>query len=97
MRETRDAGKVVYTHHLTPTKEHKMNTNAATAAETVKAEEAPIGVQLWPTRSPEFAPNFTLAAVETVRNTYGTRVRWVYENGSERWFDLGEDVAVRFN
>ncbi|WGH21374.1 hypothetical protein SEA_EMOTION_25 [Arthrobacter phage Emotion] len=27
LRETRDAGKVVYTHHLTPTKEHKMNTN----------------------------------------------------------------------
>lgn len=61
---------------------------------TVVAEDAPIGVQLWPTISPEFAPNFTLAEVHTVRNHRGTHVRWVYEGGQERFFGIGDEVAV---
>ena len=62
---------------------------------TVIAEDAPVGVQLWPTIAPQYAPNFTLERVETVRNERGTHVRWVYENGTERLFSLGESVAVR--
>ena len=62
---------------------------------TVTAESAPIGVQLWPTRAPQYAPNFTLDRVEIVRNAIGTHVRWVYENGTERCFDFGHEIAVR--
>lgn len=61
----------------------------------VIAEDAPIGVQLWPTVAPEYAPNFTLARVEVVRDVNGTRVRWEYESGSVRWFRPGEQVACR--
>lgn len=61
---------------------------------TVVAEAAPIGVQLWPTRAPEFAPNFTLAEVRTVRNHRGTHIEWVYEGGQSRYFTPGESVAV---
>jgi hypothetical protein len=75
-----------------------MNT---TATETefilIKAEEAPLGVQLYPTRSPEYAPNFTLAEVSTVRGPYGTRVIWTYESGTTRTFDLGEEVACKLS
>ena len=60
----------------------------------VVAELAPIGVQLWPTRAPEFAPNFTLQTVEIVRNAYGTSVRWTYESGTVRTFEMGESVCV---
>ncbi len=51
---------------------------------TVITEHAPIGVQLWPTRSPKDAPNFTLAEVHMVRNHRGTYVQWVYEGGNVR-------------
>ena len=61
----------------------------------VIAEDAPIGVQLWPTRAPEYAPNFTLAKVATVRTATGTHVEWTYESGSQRFFDLGEAVSVK--
>lgn len=61
---------------------------------TVIAEQAPIGVQLWPTRSPQDAPNFTLAEVRLVRNHRGTHVQWVYEGGQERFFSIGDEVAV---
>lgn len=63
--------------------------------ELIKAEDAPLGVQLWPTRAPEYAPNFTLAEVAIIRGPYGTRVEWTYQNGAARIFDLGEDVACR--
>jgi len=59
------------------------------------AEEAPLGVQLWPTRSPEFAPNFTLDSVAVVRNASGVHVVWTYQNGSTRFFRVGETVAAK--
>lgn len=57
---------------------------------SVIAQDAPLGVQLWPTITPEAAPNFTLA--EVARTSRG--VRWTYENGSVRWFAVGERVTV---
>jgi hypothetical protein len=62
---------------------------------TVVAEHAPIGVLLWPVRSPEFAPNFTLASVSIVRDAYSSYVVWTYENGDVRNFELGQEVAVQ--
>ena len=66
------------------------------STQSVVAEDAPLGVQLWPTRSPEYAPNFTLERVETVRDINGTHVRWVYQSGTTRVFRLGESVTVQF-
>jgi hypothetical protein len=74
-----------------------MHPRSRAAIETVIAEDAPIGVQLWPTTDPQYAPNFTLMEVRTVRTATRSYVRWVYENGSERTFDLGEMVAVRIH
>lgn len=73
-----------------------MTQTSITATESVIAEDAPLGVQLWPTRSPEFAPNFTLERVEIVRTEARTFVRWVYQNGNERVFKLGESVTVQY-
>lgn len=61
---------------------------------TVVAEYAPIGVQIWPTTAPQYAPNFTLESVSVVRTRERTYVRWQYENGSTRLFKLGERVVV---
>jgi hypothetical protein len=61
---------------------------------TVVAEDAPLNVQLWPTRTPAARPNFTLERVEIIRSEIGTHVRWVYQNGERRVFGLGELVAV---
>jgi len=75
-----------------------MSTATAAPAVTdysVIAEDAPIGVQLWPTTSPKFAPNFTLASVATVRNEVRSYVVWTYENGSQRTFEMGEQIACR--
>lgn len=63
----------------------------------VAAEAAPLGVQLWPTRSPEYAANFTLANVEVVRHSVrGDYVIWTYCNGKTRTFNVGEQVTVQF-
>lgn len=62
---------------------------------SIPAESAPIGVQLWPTTAPEYARNFTLAEVQIVRNAYGSFVRWVYESGTTRHFEIGMQVACR--
>ncbi|MFI7608914.1 hypothetical protein ACIBTV_27890 [Micromonospora sp. NPDC049366] len=61
----------------------------------VTAETAPLDVQLWPTRAPQYAPNFTLAEVALVHDDNGWHVRWTYQNGNTRRFPLGERVAVR--
>lgn len=61
----------------------------------VTAEDAPLGVQLWPTIAPEFAQHYTLASVAVIRDALGTRVRWTYEGGSTRTFRLGERIACR--
>lgn len=63
----------------------------------VTAEDAPLGVQLWPTFVPESAPNYTLMRVETVRTEGRSYVRWIYQNGKERSFDLGQQVAVQID
>jgi len=70
---------------------------------SVIAENAPLGVQLWPTTTPESAPNFTLAAVEILSRKvrqedgswfeYPATVIWTYQSGTERRFRLGEVVA----
>jgi hypothetical protein len=62
---------------------------------TVTAETAPLGVQLWPTISPEFADNFTLYSVAVIRTEAREYVLWVYRDGSQRTFDLGEQIAAR--
>lgn len=62
---------------------------------TVVAEDAPLGVLLWPVRASQYASNFTLERVEMVRTATRTYVRWVYESGRERLFALGETVAVK--
>ena len=62
---------------------------------TVIAEDAPLGVQLWPTTDAKYAPNFTLAQVDVVRLPLGKRVVWTYENGSQRTFALGEAIVCR--
>jgi hypothetical protein len=60
---------------------------------SVAAEDAPIGVQLWPTITPESAPAFTLDRVEIVRTETQKYVRWVYQSGTIRVFELGQTVA----
>lgn len=75
-----------------------MTTQTAVKDQTVAAEDAPIGVQLWPTLKPEFAPNFTLNEVQIIRNEVGTYVRWVYQGDVEtRTFKLGEQVVIRLS
>jgi hypothetical protein len=69
----------------------------ASKFQTVTAEDAPLGVQLWPTISPEFAKNFTLAEVAVVRTATQTYVRWTYESGYKRTFRVGELVAVQLD
>jgi hypothetical protein len=61
---------------------------------TVKAEDAPIGVQLWPTRTPAGAVHFTLLQVRTVRTAATHNVVWHYEDGKTRSFRAGEQVVI---
>lgn len=93
---------MTYEEHLQTYAERKARfiatlTGVATRAsdETVAAEHAPLGVQLWPTTKPEAAPNFTLAEVTRYIAGGRERVRWTYESGATREFDLGDHVAVR--
>ncbi len=61
----------------------------------VIAEDAPLGVQLWPTIRPSAAPNFTLDKVAVVRTVNGEHVVWTYQNGATRTFSKGEQVACQ--
>jgi hypothetical protein len=82
-----------------------MNTTreAPNQTHTIAAQDAPIGVQLWPTITAKYALNFTLQSVEIIRRTLrdasGTydvaTVEWTYESGATRTFGLDERVAVR--
>lgn len=63
------------------------------ATRLILAEDAPIGQLLWPVTSPDKALNFTLMEIRTSRRAAGL-VTWVYENGRERHFDLGQHVAI---
>lgn len=72
---------------------------AATAApepgHSIAAEDAPIGVLLvHSVSSPNKAPHFTLMRVETVRTATRSYVRWIYQSGQERTFDLGQMVTI---
>ena len=62
------------------------------ASARVIAEDAPLGVLVWPVRDVRYAPNFTLERVEVVRTANGSHVVWVYESGLRRYFKLGELV-----
>jgi hypothetical protein len=63
---------------------------------TVVAKDAPLGVQLWPTTSPEYAENFTLVSVTRQLNFNGNEyVTWTYGNGKTRSFMADEEVAVQ--
>jgi hypothetical protein len=75
-----------------------MTTTSAQAATTtdVTAEDAPIGIQLWPTTSPEYASNFILESVIVTRTAGTEYVTWIYENGKTRVFAKGEKVACQF-
>jgi hypothetical protein len=75
-----------------------METTTATRTKTthVIAEDAPLGVQLWPTLSADYADNFTLDMVETHRTVNGTMVTWTYRNGTTRVFHAGDQVVVSF-
>lgn len=61
----------------------------------IQAEHAPIGVQLWPTRTPGQAHHFTLRSVAVVRNEVREWVVWTYEDNNIRTFELGEKVVAR--
>ena len=63
---------------------------------TVVAEEAPVGVPLWPTREPDHAEFFTLVEVQMVRREERSFVRWVYQSGATREFTPGTGVVVLF-
>lgn len=62
---------------------------------SVAAEDAPIGIQTWPTVDPIYAPNFTLERVEIIRNHRGRYVRWVFESGKDRLFSIGDMITLR--
>jgi hypothetical protein len=72
-------------------------TTLAMVDASVPAEDAPLGVQLWPTITPDGAPNFTLAEVRRVYRDWSglVVVTWVYQSGATRVFYEGERVAVR--
>ena len=59
---------------------------------SVVAQDAPIGIPLWPSTQPE---SFTLRHVSIVRNHVASWVVWTYWSGQERTFELGEKVAVQ--
>lgn len=60
---------------------------------TIAAEDAPLGVPLWPSHS---VRRFTLTAVSVIRDRAGTRVIWLSADGTERTFGVGEQVTVRY-
>lgn len=59
----------------------------------VSAEEAPIGVLLWPVVSAGSEPHYTLAEVQVVRREERSFVRWIYQDGKERTFEVSEGVV----
>jgi hypothetical protein len=72
------------------------NTNGPTVDYTpISAEDAPIGVQLWLTTHPDYAPNFTLEKVSVIRTETRTYVEWTYQSGTTRTFDVGEQVSCQ--
>jgi hypothetical protein len=62
---------------------------------TVVAENAPLGVQLWPTISPDYADNFILNSVAVHRRETGDFVVWTYRSGKTRTLLVGEEVVVQ--
>lgn len=73
-----------------------MTATATHIETTVAAEDAPIGIQIWPTIAPGYAHHFTLDSVELVRDCNGEWVRWTYQDGKTRTFSKGEQVVVSY-
>lgn len=80
-----------------------MNTTTATKSlpyTDVIAEDAPLGVQLWPSR-PGCEDAFILRSVAVIRdemdeaNGRAGHVVWTYRNGNVRTFLLGEKIAAK--
>ncbi len=83
-------------HRIAGTWREECPGRAASETSTIKAKNAPLGMQLWPTASPKYAPNFTLASVIRQVGSNGHEyVVWVDENGNTRMFLADEDVAVQ--
>lgn len=82
-----------------------MSDTMETETTMVIAEDAPIGVQLWPTTDQRYAGNYTLTCVTTVTRTARwanvtqetTKVVWTYESGRVDIYDLHELVACRIH
>lgn len=73
----------------------------------VVAEDAPVGVQLWPSLSPKAGPSLTLESVEVVsrkiRETndgtwyvYTDSVTWTYQDGHQERYTISEKIDVDF-
>lgn len=65
----------------------------------VIAEDAPLGVALWPPRPGAegvtlAADDVTLASVGVIRTLAGPFVEWTYRSGRVRAFHVGQPVAV---
>lgn len=67
---------------------------------TIKAEDAPLGVPLWPADSEALLPHHTLEQVEVLQSVrslvgnHGPFVRWTFVSGTTRAFRLGEEIVV---
>jgi hypothetical protein len=64
----------------------------------IKAEDAPLGVPLWPTNGRDYLlSHHTLKQVVVVRSTspdLGSFVRWTYQSRTGRRFRLGDEIEV---
>jgi hypothetical protein len=77
-----------------------MTEEPVTVLKIIKAEDAPLGVPLWPADYEALLPHHTLERVEvvqSVRSLVGDRgpfVRWMFVSGTTRAFRLGEEIVV---
>jgi hypothetical protein len=71
-----------------------------TVTKIIKAEDAPVGVPLWPADSEALLPHHTLERVEVVHSVrsvsggHGEFVRWTFVSGTVRSFKIGEEIVV---
>jgi hypothetical protein len=77
-----------------------MTDEPTTTTKIIKAEDAPLGVPLWPADSEALLPHHTLGRVEVVQSVRalvgdrGSFVRWTFVSGIARAFRLGEEIVV---
>jgi hypothetical protein len=71
-----------------------------TVAKIIRAEDAPLGVPLWPADSEALLPHHTLERVEVVQSVrsfigdYGPFVRWAFVSGTMRAFKIAEEIVA---